>query len=528
MNKLFKSILGFLTVAVPGITLQASGAAPRLVVGIHIDQLNTDYLEWFTGGFSEDGFKKLINDGIVYKKLEYGFVCPDAASASAGISSGTTPFVNGIIAKEWFDRKTGKNVSCVSDENFLGNYTKSRYSPMNLACSTIGDELENGTGGESKVFSVGISAEETILSTGHFADGVFWIDDETGNWCTSTYYNYMPWWLQRINDSRDISQIIDRTAWEPLYPLSSYHYMPYQTSPTLFKYLLDKYGKNKYRAFKETPVVNHEVCNVGIETIEKEKLGTDDIPDYLIINMSAAGLLDNERQMSSVEIQDIYFRLDQEISRLLDVIERQAGLENSLIYLTGTGMPQNAAIEPPASRKFGGNFYPDRCVSLLNLYLMAIYGNEQWISAYSNQQIYLNRDLIEKKGIKYDEISLKASEFLGEFSGIQRVVRNRQLYTGEVDVTLIKHRNGINPDHSGDFYIEIKPGWNIRNSDKKKDRQIRYEGLNPALIFYGKGLKPKTIYETISSDDIASTLSKVFRIRPPNANRGLVLKEIVH
>ena len=157
---------------------------------------------------------------------------------------------------------------------------------------------------------------------------------------------------------------------------------------------------------------------------------------------------------------------------------------------------------------------------------MAIYGNEKWVSAWNNQQIYLDRSLIEKKGINYDEISLKAAEFLGEFSGVRRVVRNRKLLTGEYDTALSQIRNGVYFERSGDFYIEIQPGWNIRNNDNERDLQVRYGTYKTTLAFFGSGVKPQKIMSPVSSEDIAPTLSKVFRIRPPNANEGSILQEM--
>jgi len=526
INKILGSLLGILTAAIPGLSVQAANT-PRLVVGIQIDQLNADYLEWFMDGFNEDGFRKLFQGGVVYKNMTYDYHLPDAASAAASIASGTVPANHGIIGSKWFDRKLENVVSCIEDENYLGNYTKLKASPKKLLCSTLADELKQSTNGTAKVFSVGISPEEAIMSAGHTADGVFWIDDETGKWSTTTYYNYMPWWIQNINDTRDMQEIVDKTSWQPLYPLSYYKYMPYQTSPTLFQYWLNKYGKNKIRAFKQTPVVNTEVAELAIQTIQKEKLGTDEVPDLLLLNFTASGNFDSSVSMSAVEIQDIYFRLDQEIGKILDIIERQAGFENTLIYLTGTGQPQNPAIAENKKAGYAGSFYPERCKSLLNLYLMAIYGNEKWVSGYHNQNIYLNRKLIESKGVSYDEISRKTAEFLGEFSGVQRVKRNRELLSGDFDISLDRHRNSISFDRSGDIYIEIQPGWNIiNNSDEYKDLQVRYESYNQALVFFGNKLEKQTVYRAVSSGNIASTLSKIFKIRPPNSSSGNLLTEI--
>lgn len=526
MNRFIRSLLGILTITISGIPAEAAGSAPRLVVGIHIDQLKSEYLEWFMDGFSEDGFKKILQNGLVYKSLRYSYPKPDAASASASIECGSNPESDGIISSKWYDRNKDMVVSCVFDPSYLGNYTLNSCSPKNLIPSTIGDELKIATKGESKVYSIGISAESAIISGGHLADGVYWIDDNTGKWCSTTYYNDIPRWLQQVNDDRDIDGIIEKTDWAPLYPLDFYKYMPYEDSPTLFSYWLSKYGKDKVSVFRESPMANSEVCSLAIEAIDKEKLGKDETPDYLVINLTATENTGISKSLSAVEKQDIYFRLDQEIGKVVDAVERQAGLGNALIYIVGTGEPQEEAPDIAKKYSVGGDFYPKRCTSLLNLYLMAIYGNENWVSTWQNNQVYLNRSLIEKKGINYEEISYKAARFLGEFSGVKKVIRNCDLITGKYDSALEKYRKGLFNERSGDFYIELQPGWNIRKVENERDLQVRYGNFQPILAFYGFNVKPQKISLPVQAEDIAPTICKVFRIRPPNSSEGYVLKEM--
>lgn len=520
MHKFLRSILGLLSFTLPGLASGATGQAPRLVVGIHIDQLRADYLEWFKDGFSEDGLKKMLQGGIVYQSVSYGIPHPDAASATASLLTGATPSRHGIIGQSWFDRKANTVVSCVYDPDWLGNYTTNTTSPKQLMASTLGDELKIATNQSARVFSIGLSAESSILAGGHEADGVFWMDDATGQWCTSTYYNYMPWWLQQINDQRDPSGVIDQTAWTPLLPLSRYRMLPYQTSPNLFEYWLGKYGKDKFKAYKETPMVNEEVNRVALKTLELERLGTDDIPDYLAVQFKASGHLNEGKALSTVEIQDIYLRLDAEVGKLIDAIDRQVGLENALIYLVGTGAPSNPAVELTGNRSYHGDFHTDRCTSLLNLYLMALYGDQPWVSGWHNKQVYLNRALIDKQGLDLDQVTAKSAAFLGEFSGVQRVISSRILSAGTYDNTLINYRNAVNPAHSGDFILEIQPGWNIRHNGTEKDVQVRYEAYTTSLLFYGASCTPQRFVSPVSVGDIAATLSAVFRIRPPNACEG--------
>jgi Type I phosphodiesterase / nucleotide pyrophosphatase. len=525
MHKFLSSVLGLLTAA-SGLSIQASESAPKLVIGIHIDQLKEEYLEWFMNGFCEDGFRKVLQSGTVCKTMVYDFPKPDAASACASFVTGTTPRHHGIVSGHWYDRSTKTIASCVYDPDYLGNYTKATVSPKNLLSSTLGDELKTASDGESKVFSVGISAEQAVLLGGHSADGVYWIDENTGKWCTTTYYNYMPWWVQRINDQRDMSQLVEQTSWQPLLPLGSYTYMPHQKSPTLFQYILNKYGSDKIRMYKETPMVNAEVCKLGLETIEKEKLGSDGITDFLALEMTASSGLEGSKTISALEIQDIYFRLDREISALLKTVDRQVGLDNTLIYIVGTGSPIYPAVKVSEDKPYGGDFHPERCTSLLNLYLMAIYGNEQWVEKWYNQQIFLNRKLIQEKGINFDEISLKAAEFLTEFSGVQSVVRFKQFSLGEFNAALNETANGVHSKHSGDLFLEIQSGWNIHEDASNNQYQVRSEAYSTPFILFGAYTPAQRIIRPVTSEDIVSTLSKVFRIRPPNACKGHLLPEL--
>ena len=50
---------------------QTTPAVPRLVVGLTIDQLRSDYIEAFSALYGERGFKRLMREGRVYCNAEY-------------------------------------------------------------------------------------------------------------------------------------------------------------------------------------------------------------------------------------------------------------------------------------------------------------------------------------------------------------------------------------------------------------------------------------------------------------------------
>lgn len=173
------------TTAVHAQTIQP---APRLVVNITIDQLRTDHLEKYSPLYGSNGFKKLLQKGIVYQSASYTFTPIDRASAITAIMTGTTPYYNGIVGAQWLDRGSLRPVRCVTD------------SPENILSSTITDELKVCTDGRAMVYSIAGDSETAILSAGHAADAALWIDNNSKRWKYSNYYSAKePKWLTAYN-----------------------------------------------------------------------------------------------------------------------------------------------------------------------------------------------------------------------------------------------------------------------------------------------------------------------------------------
>ena len=127
MKGLLTSLITVLTFT--GLQAQSLPTAPKLVVGLTIDQLRTDYLEAFSSLYGEKGFKRLWKEGRVFYNAEYTFSGVDRSSAIAAIYSGTTPSMNGIISKRWMDAATLRPVNSTDDTAFMGYYTDQPCGP---------------------------------------------------------------------------------------------------------------------------------------------------------------------------------------------------------------------------------------------------------------------------------------------------------------------------------------------------------------------------------------------------------------
>src|SRR5690349_11066375 len=80
---------------------------PKLVVGIVVDQMRYDFLLRYWDKYSDSGFKKLVNEGMLCKNVHYNYIPTYTGPGHASIYTGTTPSVHGIVSNDWYDRISG-------------------------------------------------------------------------------------------------------------------------------------------------------------------------------------------------------------------------------------------------------------------------------------------------------------------------------------------------------------------------------------------------------------------------------------
>ncbi|EKC68089.1 alkaline phosphatase [human gut metagenome] len=118
------------------------------------------------------------------------------------------------------------------------------------------------------------------------------------------------------------------------------------------------------------------------------------------------------------------------------------------------------------------------------MYLMASYGEGQYVEAYYDQQIYLNHKLIENKQLSLTEIQEKSAEFLVQFSGVSEVYSAHRLLLGPWSPQIERIRNSFHRKRSGDLLIEILPGWTIMQENSTDNRVVRTADIPAPLILW--------------------------------------------
>ncbi len=523
MRKILTSLIAIL--AVTGIGAQQ---APKLVVCITVDQLRGDYIEYFYNTFGERGFKRLLNEGVVYNNIRFEFSNVDQASAFATLFTGSNPCFHGISSNKTMDFNNQIEVSILHDPDYIGNYTRDNFSPKKLYASTIGDELKIASKGRSDIFAIAPDAETAILSAGNAANGAFWIDNINGKWATTTYYKGLPWYVDRYNNGTEsLPSRLPKMVWAPALPMDRYNAFPYVLDEIPFKYTFNEKTIDCYPSLKTSPFVNMEVTRLASQFLEYGAFGTRSCPDLLAVTYYAGNfsrLMDKEYTR---EIQDTYYNLDKDIEILLDAIDKKVGLVHTLIVFTGSGYYKSVEEYPEGLMVNGGDFYPKRCIALLNMYLMQLYGQKTWVKGYYDGQIYLNRKAIEDDKIALEEMQDKAAEFVSQFSGVQHVTTDCALRNGDWNEGTAKFRHGTHHLGRGDIIIELQPGWKINNEIKgEKAKVVRNNAVLTPLVFLGNGLKPQKINREVKAAEIAPTVTHILRIRPPNAATELPLREL--
>jgi hypothetical protein len=224
-------------------------------------------------------------------------------------------------------------------------------------------------------------------------------------------------------------------------------------------------------------------------------------------------------------MEDTYLRLDKDIAELLKYLESGYGTDNILFYLTGlTSISYPAEYLKEKYRMTAGIFNPESAIALLKSYLNIKYGNENWIELFTNQQIYLDRELLEKKKINLKEMQINVANFLNQFEGIAFAKAAGELEADNFPGgPLEPFQNNYHIKRSGDVLIRFEDGW----QPKDKFNPVDYTDNNQVpLVWYGAGITKGTTMRQTNATDVAPTVAAFLGIAPPSSMTGRVIEEL--
>jgi predicted AlkP superfamily pyrophosphatase or phosphodiesterase len=519
---------------------------PTLVIGIVVEQLRYDQIEKYRGRFSENGIRRLLNEGTYFQNASFQYILTQSAPGFATISTGAEPSLHGITSENWYLPLKNELIYCTKDISVNpvgGSYEAGLHSPANLQVSTFSDELKMATNRKAKVFAIGIKENSAILSAGHAADGAFWYDNSSGTWMTCTYYvDSLPVWVTDFN-ALDLPGSYLNNPWNLLRPREDYenclpdsnsyesgfngrNYFPYDLKKMSTKGTINQ--RRDFSLLRETPFGDTYTTRFAMRLIEKEKLGKDEITDYLSICYSSTDYIGHRFGPSSVEMADATFRLDREIAELLTFLNDSLGKKNVLVYFTSTHGVSEIPTILEKNHIPSGYFKQNQALQLLRSYLNAVFGEGDWVKGYSEKQIYLNRTLIEDAKIPLEDIQKKVARFLVQFSGVAAAYPYSAFEANDFGNGNLKRIiNSFSPQRSGDVIVILNSGWVEKEGDYVTNHNSPYAyDSHVPLIWYGWAVNRSTVSRGINIADIAGTLSSLCKIPFPNASTGESLFEL--
>lgn len=514
--------------------------APKLVIGLVVEDMRYDYLYRFWNNFGEGGFKKLVDEGTLCKNANYNYLLTQTAPGFATIAAGCEPVVHGVVSDYWYQRMQNLNTFSVFNKKMKTVGIESDiypYSPAKLLTTTFSDELKLFNNGKSKAIGISFKPESAVLAIGHLGNAAYWFDDATGKWVTSSYYcDSLPTWVNTFNDKK-FPDIYKERAWVPI--LSEEHYkagtqkgnsniVGFSSENKFAKRVSELMNKDAaYAKLKATPYGITLTKDFAISAILDEELGKDEFTDYLSIGFASTSRVSELCGPNSVELEDLYIRLDRELEHFLQFIDDQFGKHNVLIYLTSD---HGTSYNPEELKKLNipaGVFNAERAVMLLGTYLNAVYDKGKWVSAYHDKQIYLNQRLIEDSELKLSEVQDVVAQFIIQFTGVANAVTSTTLEQSHFSEGVFAYmQNSYNQKRSGDVIINLEPAWIEKGEYLSTANSANKYDIHVPLIWYGWKIKRSKISRTIYMEDIAPTISNFLDIPFPNGCTGNVITEL--
>ncbi|WP_394908065.1 alkaline phosphatase PafA [uncultured Mesonia sp.] len=522
---------------------QSLYAQPKLVVGVVVDQMRYDYLTRFWDLYTDRGFKRLVNQGFNCKNNHYNYVPTYTAPGHASVFTGTSPQVHGIIANNWYDKQEKKKVYCVDDNTVNGLGTTlaaGQMSPKRLETTSIADQNRLHTQFRGKSIGIAIKDRGAILPAGHSANAAYWfLGGEEGKWISSSYYmNELPSWVQNFNANEPAKKYLN--TWNTLLPIAQYtqsgsdanaYEFGFKGKENVdFPYNLAKLASENggYDILKATPFGNSLTLDFALAAIENEALGKDQDTDFLTLSFSSPDYIGHNFGVNAKEIQDNYLRLDLEIAKLLEYLDTHIGKGEYTLFLTA----DHGAIHVPNYLKDqkipAGYVSSSDLKKRLKNYLGEAHANVNLIENISNNQLFLNHELIQEKNIDALALAEDIKAFLLAQPEISRVFTRSEIeMNAATEKTKLLIQNGFHQKRSGDLVFGFLPNYiSYPEKGSTHGTGFNYDTHAP-LLFYGKGIRKGSSFNKTYITDIAPTIAALLGIANPNGTTGEVIVEVL-
>jgi predicted AlkP superfamily pyrophosphatase or phosphodiesterase len=527
----------------------------RLILQITVDGLRGDLLERYKAGFGDDGFRYLMDTGVVYTNAQYQHANTETIVGHTTLATGTFPSQHGMIGNVWFDRETKELAYNIEDadapllptreESIKGEQldpsqklsrTQGR-SPRVILAPTFSDGLAAYYGGQSKIFGVSGKDRSAVAMAGHTGKA-FWFSTDTGDYVTSTYYyDSYPEWVSDWNGQR-LAENYAGKRWEladdiATYLLGGQDDRPYEVDlkgyGRVFPHSFDKVDdKLFYTRIFVSPVNDRLLLDFSKNLVNNEKIGQDAIPDYLAISFSSVDAINHFFGPSSLENEEVVRQLDRTLADLFRFIDKTVGLKHTLIVLSAD---HGMADMPEYMTDLGfaaGRFDPDKIVETANNAGRKL-GINDLVRFFFRPYLYLNDEKIAAANLDQMLVEQAIAAALTDSKGIALAVAGSSLVTQNGGPLQKSVRHNYHASRSGNIYVIQAPYWFLFEKGPiavMHGSPWRYDTHVP-IIFAGPGIVEQKVHRLVHPVDVAPTIAVIMGMSAPAAAQGSPLQEVL-
>ena len=519
----------------PLVRADAYDAKPKLVIMLVFDQFRGDYLDRYRSQFkTKNGWNLFLQQGAHFTDCYYDYANLVTAAGHATIGTGAYTDGHGIPLNEWWEPSadgTMRQVSSVADDRYklvgapVGTKDLTGASAHRELATTLGDELVLATGGHARVYGVSMKDRAAIMTSGHATKGAFWIDHDTGQWESSTYWmTDLPQWAKDFNASKHAAEARAESG----IAKGSFYEEVGKTAASV-RYQLD---------FAQA-------------LIAAEKLGSNPygVTDMITISISSTDINGHALGADDPSQRELIVKTDALLDAFFTNLDKTIGLKNIVVAMSGDHGVATSQIAGDAAGMPVLDFPSASFTKPLEALLEAKYPLKSagpYVLQMDNPYLILNPVAFGAAGVSEEDAENTAKTMLEKvFAGFAHTPTASG--TGRLPeppmlphvYTLTQMREGRLPDtqygrlvaHSYSSYI----GWGLhinfgpyqfpwKGTGTTHFSANSYDRHVPLELF-GAAFVPGTYHDVVAPVDIAATFASLLRINRPSAAVGRVLTE---
>jgi len=520
--------------AAGGVNAAGATSKPRLIVNIVVSQMPYDYLRQFSPNFGDGGFRRFASQGLNFSQASYTFSKTTTPATLASLTTGAYPDMHGIVADRWIDFTTNRTISLIDDERVSGLACDAgcgRYSPANLLLPTLGDKLMAESPG-SRVVTIALDPLSAVVLGGRSRD-VYWMDDTRGNWVSSTaYMSSLPQWVASYNQSHTAENMLG-FRWTPFIHPEKYLYDKHTAidvewaagrGSSAQSSAKASGGKQSYASLLKTPVGNMLVTDMARQVITYEGLGKGKggATDILNICFDTPRYVGEKYGSRSMEVEDVFYRLDDDIAEMVNFIKAQMPTQSVLFVLTSD---HGTNLQGGEQERFNSDMFR----LLVNGLLSSQYGRQEWAVGFIDGELYLNHDVILSQNLDLAQLQAKVASFAVQFSGVSHALTGSAMgggYFGSGYARMMQR--SYYPKRSGDVMLNLMPGWTVDRDKVLSCSGSMYDyDAHVPLMLLGTAIPAGEVRTPVDMCALAPTLARILGISPPMAPETPLVDQIL-